>query len=1534
MNGQCGNATKHCLCTFCTDYKMLKDWRDSNGTQMWRYDGRCGSENPLPDGTPAECHPDGEKPCCSIRGKCGNTKMHCSCKGCKDFKHMKDWRESGGKLRWRYDGRCGENYRLPDGKHAECDPNGESPCCNRRLDGRCGNTTEHCLCKTCTDFSIIHREWRESKGEKKWRYDGRCGRDNPLSNGKAAQCDPNGENPCCNRRYNGKCGNTTSHCSCRFCKDFKFIREWKEADGKIRWRPDGRCGKYYLLPDGTPSECDPDGENPCCNHEVDGRCGNSAEHCSCDHCTDYEYIKESVGKPNIRIDRKCGWNGNPGECDPLGKYPCCDMRQINISSNPYPMYAEKCGNRPEQCNCTFCIDYRDTYKDWLESRGNNKWRNDGKCGDVPYHKTNNLPDGSIAECNPDGDRPCCAHVYCSSGSYSADHRRESEHRKKRSSTNLFGEENCLCDGCIDYRLVRDIRESGKNCTIARIGTGFLKYVCFDGTRQYYKCINSDEHYKMTKTTWHQMSWKGSTVCKNDPYVYQACGFRTQITNADVLCGGYMCQNSGYYIECEANVCKVENRDPDCQPGNTNFDEIESKLICNDKCDMDNYNCEDEKNCNGYNYDSSCYGWTRDWAFVCHGYKLCVDGITENITNCTDAKSISDHTCSHNINSHISYNLGILVPILNFTRCSVFDVDRRDRYDRENPIYPYCQNYLDQTNCSDIERVGGYCEVNGFMASVSKYMVCYKNDKLPVILCDDGFQNQCLFPSSSSCEVHKHKMCNGIGDCFDRGDEVHDICAIMSDYFNFTCLRRFDPKKIKTNIPLSWIMDNQTDCLDGEDEDSTRWEAHFCPGTFRQILLPGKVCLDVFKCPGRANSFVPLDRLCDEVESCVDGTENEVCKIARDFPTIERTVLHNDSIRNLCNSSADDICKLMEFTRPWGSAFGEPTIEFLVPSTKVNCSERFGEAYLFLSCMSLCLEENATCPLDGTNRILQYDSCPGQYSERAYTLGNDSFLTFVVDSDNHEYHQDFYRCNNGRCVDYSQVCDLVDDCGDMSDEMNCVNHMICEDTLNSSRHQFISLSQKCDGIYDCFDLSDECNNNCGRKILQNWVLKVICWFMGILALIFNFSTVVNGAAALKRCETEKMMTSLVFMALIGSGDLLIGLYLVILSVYDSFIFGNEFCRHQAEWLTGTPCITLGIISTLGSQLSLFTMTFLSIIRMYGLTCKPMRVPEPVSRKSILRVAFQGVMIFAVALAVAVIPLVPSFAEYFVQGMYYDDQSYKLFIGFPNKDRHIKILQAYYDRNKTENATSIFSNISWTEIGEKVDAMFSRDYGNITRSPVHFYGNDGVCLFKYFVRTDDARRSRQSTNEVKAVDPVVWSMLTVNLICFIVITCCYMVITIQTKKSSKSSGQQNNKDRQREERAIQNKIMLIIATDFLCWVPFIIISALHNLEYMDASQWYASFAMTVLPLNSVINPLVYDKTLMELISRALENLKVYVGAVTTLTTTAMAGLLGKGRRPGPEVVELGWISKDGADDPLRKETPKDTELVDIKEICEDI
>ena len=1227
-----------------------------------------------------------------------------------------------------------------------------------------------------------------SEGDSKWRDDGRCG----YSSRVRAECDPDGENPCCNdMKAVRKCGNTTEFCSCKKCTDFRRIyKEWRESGGTKKWRYDGRCGLTYPLPDGTPSQCDPDGEKPCCSTANRGICGNTTEHCS---------------------------------------------------------------------NCYSCINYRQLYKEWRESGGTKKWRYDGRCG-----LTYPLPDGTPSQCDPDGEKPCCKsyhHIYtgfarCSKGIY-----------------------DCECQDCIDFRLVRKIRESGGNCTISKLGSGFLMYACFDEvtSRMSYKCTHSNEQF--TYSGEYSGQKEVSKVCQNDPYAYQACGVGNEITNNDVLCGGYFCEQKDQkryehaYIECAGDHCKTENRDCDASSDKAAY------TRCNDECET--FQCEDESNCNGYRYGVSCKSRYRSWLKILHVSYICTSKQNTHCDNeldkqnCTVTNS-TVYTCPH-------FRSGDTVPILNYTRCSVLYFNHDGYY----PYPPYCRNFHDQTNCSDIERVGGHCKVNGHMSSVSKYMVCQAmGDDL---LCDDNIQNNCLY-LNTNCRIHKHRMWDGYHDCKYGSDENQDICKTMSDYIDFRCARRFNPQIGDVKIPVSWIMDNETDCMNGEDEDWTRSDFSFCPGEFKQILHPSKSCQNVYKCPNNRKSLILLDQLCDGAESCGDGSENRVCRIARDFPTIDRVAPYiiAGAARNICH---DVSCEMKEWIP--NEVFGVEKNTFLVPFRQVSCRDLFGEHYLFLSCMNLCSEENVRCPLDKSS-MLQYNSCPGQFESlnRALTLADNSYLTFVEERDKGTFHQlEYFQCKNSRCVEYRKVCDLVDDCGDMSDEINCRNHMICEDTLDSTKHQFISLSQKCDGIYDCFDLSDECNNECGREILGNWVIKITGWFMGILALVFNFFTVINGVMGLKGCETEQMMTSMVLMSLVGFGDFLIGLYLVTLSVYDSFIFGKEFCRHQAEWLTGTACLVLGVISTLGSQLSLFTMTVLSIIRMYGLTCKPMRVPGPISKKAILRVASIGMIIITAALAIAITPLVPALDDLFVQGMYYD-KSYRVFIGFPNKEKHVKILQEYYEYDSSEYATNISTKMSWTEIGEKVDGMFSQDNGNLTRSPVHFYGNDGVCLFKYFVRADDARRSRLSLDGLSdgdtagiQGDPVVWTMLAVNFLCFVIISCCYIVITVQTRRSSQRSGQRDNPERLKEERAIQNKIILIIATDFLCWVPLIIISALHIINHIDATDWYVTFVMIVLPLNSIINPIVYDKTLVQLVVRTIRKLKY----ISRLATTSLISVI---------------------------------------------
>ena len=61
-------------------------------------------------------------------------------------------------------------------------------------------------------------------------------------------------------------------------------------------------------------------------------------------------------------------------------------------------------------------------------------------------------------------------------------------------------------------------------------------------------------------------------------------------------------------------------------------------------------------------------------------------------------------------------------------------------------------------------------------------------------------------------------------------------------------------------------------------------------------------------------------------------------------------------------------------------------------------------------------------------------------------------------------------------------------------------------------------------------------------------------------------------------------------------------------------------------------------------------------------------------------------------------------------------------------------------------------------------------------------------------------------------------------------------------------------------MNRRVTIIIATDFFCWVPFIIICVVHSLEILDATRWYSVLSLAILPINSVINPFLYDDTIV--------------------------------------------------------------------------
>ena len=432
-----------------------------------------------------------------------------------------------------------------------------------------------------------------------------------------------------------------------------------------------------------------------------------------------------------------------------------------------------------------------------------------------------------------------------------------------------------------------------------------------------------------------------------------------------------------------------------------------------------------------------------------------------------------------------------------------------------------------------------------------------------------------------------------------------------------------------------------------------------------------------------------------------------------------------------------------------------------------------------------------------------------------------------------------------------MCDLVYDCEDGSDETQCTNYFQC-----SSSRKLLPKTKKCDGRIDCADLSDECNELCSKRLLRGSFLKGLSWSIGLLAIVANLVIVIKSLLTLKRCKTSVALINKVLVIMIALGDFLIGCYLFIIATYDSIVFKKGYCKGQITWIISLECSVIGALSTIGSQISLFSMTGLSIVRIYGIK-NSMTIPGEVTLMTVLKIAAAVLSLILVSATIAVIPIVERFEDFFVNGVRFSD-GVKIFIGPPDKATVTGVIQAYHGRTKE-------SSLRWKRLIEMVREMFSHDfdYEDLTEKvdKVDFYGNHGVCLFKYFVKNQDPLKG------------FVWSILILNFICFVLISISYLFIGIFSWRSSKSlASSANNRQIAQRNSRMNQRIAIIIATDFLCWVPFILICILHPAEVIDATPWYSIFSMVILPINSVINPLLYDDVVTNIIRapvRAMSN-----------------------------------------------------------------
>nr|XP_039257977.1 thyrotropin receptor-like [Styela clava] len=123
----------------------------------------------------------------------------------------------------------------------------------------------------------------------------------------------------------------------------------------------------------------------------------------------------------------------------------------------------------------------------------------------------------------------------------------------------------------------------------------------------------------------------------------------------------------------------------------------------------------------------------------------------------------------------------------------------------------------------------------------------------------------------------------------------------------------------------------------------------------------------------------------------------------------------------------------------------------------------------------------------------------------------------------------------------------------------------------------------------------------ENVLGTSVLPAISWIVSALAIIGNFFVilVLSVVTCDRSCARQHHLSVQKFLVLnLAVADMCMGVYLLMVSSMDARSSG-EYYKYGVEWQTGIGCKISGFLSIFSSQLSVYTLSVISLERWYAI-----------------------------------------------------------------------------------------------------------------------------------------------------------------------------------------------------------------------------------------------------------------------------------------------------------------------------------------------